>query len=233
MTLLIGNGPSDAPAHTSRMGEAVVKIGGSSRLCARVGAACVTAALVTLTLPLAAAPAGAAAAKFRSHRSVLDPLGLARAKVTATATTPTATNATPASGAQPGTVAPGGTPTTATPTTNVPTSALPSTSVPPTAAPQGATPPSTTTPSTVSPGRSTTVVGVSRQASPNKRLSTGALALAILGALLALGCAVWVAGRWMALEPRWTISMMHSLREASYHASATWAEFSDWARIGH
>jgi hypothetical protein len=74
---------------------------------------------------------------------------------------------------------------------------------------------------------------VSRQASPNKRLSTGALALAILGALLALGCAVWVAGRWMALEPRWTISMMHSLREASYHASATWAEFSDWARIGH
>jgi hypothetical protein len=43
---------------------------------------------------------------------------------------------------------------------------------------------------------------------------------------------VWVVGRWLALEPRWTVSAMHSLREATFHASATWAEFSDWARIG-
>jgi hypothetical protein len=75
-------------------------------------------------------------------------------------------------------------------------------------------------------------VGVSHKASPSTRLSTGALVLAILGALLALGCAVWVVGRWMALEPRWTVAMMHSLREASYHASITWAELSDWARLG-
>jgi hypothetical protein len=65
------------------------------------------------------------------------------------------------------------------------------------------------------------------------RLSTGALALAIFGALLVLGCIVWALGRWLALEPRWTVSLTHSLREASYRASATWAEFSDWARIGH
>ena len=64
------------------------------------------------------------------------------------------------------------------------------------------------------------------------RLSTGALALAVLGALLALGCVVWVLGRWLALEPRWTVSLTHSLREASYRGSATWAEFSDWARLG-
>jgi hypothetical protein len=75
-------------------------------------------------------------------------------------------------------------------------------------------------------------VGVARKTTSPTHLSTGALALAILGALLALGCAVWVVGRWMALEPRWTVSAMHSLREATYHASATWAEFSDWARIG-
>ncbi|HEX4837088.1 MAG TPA: hypothetical protein VFV03_00980 [Solirubrobacteraceae bacterium] len=82
-------------------------------------------------------------------------------------------------------------------------------------------------------GGSTKVVGAARKAGPgHKRLSTGALALAALGALLALGCAVWVVGRWLALEPRWPVSMMHSLREASYRASATWAEFADWARIG-
>ena len=76
-------------------------------------------------------------------------------------------------------------------------------------------------------------MGVSRRASPKStRLSAGALALAILGALLALGCIVWVLARWLALEPRWTISLTHSLREASYRGSATWAEFSDWARLG-
>jgi hypothetical protein len=64
------------------------------------------------------------------------------------------------------------------------------------------------------------------------RLTTGALALAILGALLALGCIMWALARWLALEPRWTVSLTHSLREASYRSSATWAEFSDWARLG-
>ncbi len=64
---------------------------------------------------------------------------------------------------------------------------------------------------------SPTVVGVARKTtSSSTHLSTGALALAILGALLALGCAVWVVGRWLALEPRWTVSVMHSLREATY-----------------
>jgi hypothetical protein len=76
-------------------------------------------------------------------------------------------------------------------------------------------------------------VGIAHKSAPQStHLSAGALALAILGALLALGCAVWVVGRWMALEPRWTVSAMHSLREATYHASATWAEFSDWAKLG-
>jgi predicted permease len=74
---------------------------------------------------------------------------------------------------------------------------------------------------------------VAHKPTPSKGISTGALALAILGALLALACAIWVVSRWLALEPRWTVSVMHSLREASFHASATWAEFSDWARLGH
>jgi len=58
------------------------------------------------------------------------------------------------------------------------------------------------------------------------------LILAILGALLLLACLAWGIGRWLALEPRWTVALTHSLREASYRGSATWAEFSDWARLG-
>jgi hypothetical protein len=76
-------------------------------------------------------------------------------------------------------------------------------------------------------------VVVGRKAAPqSKDMSTGALVLAVLGALLVLACIVWGFARWLALEPRWTVSLMHSLREAGYRGSATWAEFSDWARIG-
>lgn len=56
--------------------------------------------------------------------------------------------------------------------------------------------------------------------------------MAILGAVLLLACLAWGIGRWLALEPRWAIAFTHSLREASYRGSATWAEFSDWARLG-
>jgi hypothetical protein len=57
--------------------------------------------------------------------------------------------------------------------------------------------------------------------------------LAILGALLILACVAWAAARSLALEPRWATALMYSLRETTYRASATWAEFADWARIGH
>jgi len=56
--------------------------------------------------------------------------------------------------------------------------------------------------------------------------------LAVLGALLVLACLIWATARWLALEPRWTTTTMFSLREATYRASATWAEFSDWAKLG-
>jgi hypothetical protein len=75
-------------------------------------------------------------------------------------------------------------------------------------------------------------VGHRKVAPAKTRLSTAAVVLAALGALLLLGCLVWALARWLALEPRWTVSLMHSLREASYRGSATWAEFSDWARLG-
>jgi hypothetical protein len=63
-------------------------------------------------------------------------------------------------------------------------------------------------------------------------VSTGAIALAALAALLALACAAWAVARWQAYEPRWTVSMRHAMAEAGFRASATWAEFTDWVRLG-
>ncbi|HEY5194363.1 MAG TPA: hypothetical protein VIJ39_10900 [Solirubrobacteraceae bacterium] len=182
----------------------------------------------TATLLVSLAPASALAADSTSHTNKI--LGVtvpASARVhTTTSATPATT--TPASAAQPGTVAPATTtPASALPqTTSTPASAIPTTTTPATP-----TAPATTTPSAPATG-STTVGVVHKGKSHATHLSTLALALAILGALLILGCIVWALGRWLALEPRWTVSLMHSLREASYRASATWAEFADWARIG-
>ncbi len=152
------------------------------------------------------------------------------------ATTTTPTTSVPASATLPTST----TPASATTSTSAPTGAAqPGTVAPPTTTPASAatqtagtaTPalPTTATPAT----GSTTVIVAHKQKPSAKGLSTGALALAILGALLVLGCIVWALGRWLALEPRWTISLTHSLREAAYRASETWAEFSDWARLGH
>ncbi len=201
----------------------------------QVRTALIVAAACALT---ALAPAGAQAAGATTDKA----LGItipASAKVhIATTSTPSAstpTTSVPASATTPGT-----TPTAATTSTSAPTGAAqPGTVAPPTNTPAGAAtqtastatsaPPATTTPAT----GSTTVIVAHKQKPSAKGLSAGALALAILGALLVLGCIVWALGRWLALEPRWAISLTHSLREASYRASETWAEFSDWARLGH
>lgn len=193
-----------------------------------VAAACALTALI----PTGARAAGATTDKAlgitipASAKVHIAPAGTPSAStpttsVPASATTPgttpgsvTTSTTAPTGAAQPGTVAP---PTT-TPAGNATQTASTATSAPPTA----------TTPAT----GSTTVIVAHRQKPSAKGLSAGALALAILGALLLLGCIVWALGRWLALEPRWTISLTHSLREASYRASETWAEFGDWARLG-
>jgi hypothetical protein len=63
-------------------------------------------------------------------------------------------------------------------------------------------------------------------------VSTSAIALGVVAALVLLTCLVWALTRLLAVEPRWTLSLRHSLAEARFRASATWAEFSDWARLG-
>jgi hypothetical protein len=64
-------------------------------------------------------------------------------------------------------------------------------------------------------------------------LSNAALAAVAVAALVVILCLVWGISRMLAFEPRWILSLRHALSEASFRASATWDEFSDWARLGH
>jgi hypothetical protein len=64
-------------------------------------------------------------------------------------------------------------------------------------------------------------------------LSTGAIVLAAIAALVVLACAAWAFARSRAYEPQWMLSLSHSMAEAGFRVSATWAEFRDWARLGH
>jgi type IV secretory pathway TrbD component len=63
--------------------------------------------------------------------------------------------------------------------------------------------------------------------------SHAAIAVAVVAAVVILVILAWSIARMSAYEPRWTLSVRHSLEEARFRASATWAEFSDWARLGH
>jgi hypothetical protein len=63
-------------------------------------------------------------------------------------------------------------------------------------------------------------------------LSGAAVTLAVIGALVVCACLAWTISRALTFEPRWTLSLRHALAEAGFRASATWAEFSDWARLG-
>jgi len=58
------------------------------------------------------------------------------------------------------------------------------------------------------------------------------VALIVVGALaLALLCA-WGFARWWAWEPAWLVRWRHATAEAGWRASAAWAEFTDWLRLG-
>jgi len=64
-------------------------------------------------------------------------------------------------------------------------------------------------------------------------ISTEAIVLAAIAALLLLACAIWAFARSRAYEPHWLLSLRHAMAEAGFRMSATWAEFADWVRLGH
>jgi hypothetical protein len=80
---------------------------------------------------------------------------------------------------------------------------------------------------------SSTPAGAASAVHSAGKVSTEAVVIAALAALLALGCVTWGIARLASFEPRWTQSLRHTMAEAGLRASATWAEFSDWVRLGH
>src|SRR4029077_1736367 len=106
---------------------------------------------------------------------------------------------------------------------------------------QPATTPSTatTTPTAGVPAVTSATATITRTpATPTAKkgdrpLSTGAILIAVLAALLILACAAWALARQRAFEPHWLLSLRPAMAEAGFRASATWAEFTDWARLGH
>jgi cytoskeletal protein RodZ len=124
---------------------------------------------------------------------------------------------------------------TAQPASTTPTPTPPASAVPPTSTtPATSASPTTTNPTALAPGQAggLTRGAVTRRRAHGRKISTAAVIGAALAALLVALCAVWATVRWLAIEPRWTRSMAYSLEEASFRASATWAEFSDWVRLG-
>jgi len=98
----------------------------------------------------------------------------------------------------------------------------------------GSPAPTLSSPSTTVPGQGALPVRPAPGArSGHSHLTAGAIVIAALAALLALACAAWAIARRRAYEPRWWLSLRHALAEAGFRASATWAEFTDWLRLGH
>ena len=83
------------------------------------------------------------------------------------------------------------------------------------------------------PALTTTKTAPAAARGSNGGVSDGAILAAVLAGLIALACLVWAVFRFGAFEPRWLLSLRHSLAEAGFRASATWAEFTDWIRLGH
>lgn len=160
----------------------------------------------------------------------LDSATPAAASAPVTTSVPASARITPQTGGT--AIAPTGTPTT---TVGAPAATSPAATV----GTPAATLPSTTT---ATPGTSTTIVPGSatsgnRPPAPRTshaagKMSTPAIALAALAALLALACLIWAIARAQAIEPRWAQSLRHSLAEGGFRVSATWAELTDWARLG-
>ena len=128
-----------------------------------------------------------------------------KATSTATAATPPATT----------TVAPDATQTQAAP--------------PATTAPAPAPAPSATQPPA---GAATTAAATGTGANAAASDDGAPVALVLAGALVLLALLLWAVARWWAWEPRWLVRWRHATAEAGWRASAAWAEFTDWLRLG-
>ena len=131
-------------------------------------------------------------------------------------------------------VAPAAVTTTVPPVTSaVPPATTPQTSSIP-AVTQATTAPTTSQTITIpAQGAGTSAAGSARSRSTTGGgLSTAAILLAVIAGLIALCALIWAVARMRAYEPRWLLSMRHSMGEAGMRMSATFDELKDWARLG-
>ena len=56
--------------------------------------------------------------------------------------------------------------------------------------------------------------------------------IALIGGLLVAGGLLYALAHRRAWDPAWARSSRHAVGEAGARASATWAEFVDWVRLG-
>jgi hypothetical protein len=126
----------------------------------------------------------------------------------------------------PATSTAGAPPAQPTATTGVPPGTTP-------AAPASSQAPQPTPTSSPSPAiADRAVLAASKTRSSDAGIPAPLVALAIIGALLALAAAVYLLARWWAWEPDWLVRARHAGAEASWRASGSWAEFMDWLRLG-
>ena len=94
-------------------------------------------------------------------------------------------------------------------------------------------PNATTTAATPAPVPAPATTTVPAPATGSTASHKGArLALIVIGALLVMLLALWAFARWWAWEPHWLARWRHATAEAGWRASAAWAEFTDWLRLG-
>ena len=124
-------------------------------------------------------------------------------------------------------------------TTTTSTSTAPGLSTPTTSAPGTASTPTISAPTAggavgnpATQSTSSTRTSAPAHSKHSESLSTAAIVAAIVAAVLVLGCIAWALARRRAFEPHWLLSLRHAMAEAGFRASATWAEFADWAKLG-
>jgi cobalamin biosynthesis Mg chelatase CobN len=146
-----------------------------------------------------------------------------RAKGCTKAEEKAANTTTSAAGATTGTT---GTGTTAPGAASTATATQPpaTTTIAPNATTTAATPPPAPAPAT------TAAPAPATQSTSSHRGAR--LALIVVGALLVMLLALWAFARWWAWEPHWLARWRHATAEAGWRASAAWAEFTDWLRLG-
>jgi hypothetical protein len=114
-----------------------------------------------------------------------------------------------------------------TATTGVPPGATPTTP-----APAGQAPQPTPSPNPAPAVTDNAILAASKAKSSDAGMPAPLLALAVIGALMALAGLLYGLARWWAWEPRWLVRVRHAGAEAGWRASGSWAEFMDWVRLG-